>query len=99
MSPHTRSKQQKKVGVKPNLLRQTQDATVSKKKNKEKQPDPKFSSPKVPVPDNPADEMDIEEISNDTPSQEPSTSTVPPPSPTAAQKGKTTKNSKTHFQL
>src|SRR5436190_23837498 len=88
MSPQTRSKQQKKSGVKPTLVKQIQDATVSKKKNKETLPDPKVPPPKAPVSNNTAEDMEIEESSNDTPSQEPSTSTVPPPSPTAAQKGK-----------
>ena len=87
MSPHnTRSsKKNKTIGVKPNLVKEIQDATVSKKKRIEKLNQP---SPEVPVPDNETEEMNIELESNDTTPNDSSSSTVPLPSPTAATKGK-----------
>ena len=44
--------------------------------------------PEVPVPDNDTEEMDIELESNETTPNDSSSSTVLPPSPTAATKGK-----------
>ena len=56
MSPHnTRSsKKNKTIGVKPNLVKEIQDATVSKKKRIEKLNQP---PPEVPVPNNETEEM------------------------------------------
>ena len=87
MSPHnTRSsKKNKTIGVKPNLVKEIQDATVSKKKRIEKLNQP---PPEVPVPDNETEEMDIELENNETTPNDSSSSTIPLPSPTAATKGK-----------
>ncbi len=95
MSPHnTRSsKKNKTVGVKPNLVRNIQDVTVSKKKQRIETPNQ--PPPEVPVPDNETEEMDIELESNETTPNDSSSSTVPLPSPTAATKGKDLENNQT----
>src|SRR6266487_3564066 len=95
MSPHnTRSsKKNKTVGVKPNLVRNIQDVTVSKKKQRIETPNQ--PPPEVPVPDNETEEMDIELENNETTPNDSSSSTVPLPSPTAATKGKDLENNQT----
>src|SRR5256885_2113464 len=89
MSPKTRSRT-RTVGVKPNLLTQIKDATVSKKKNKDKQNMPEKIQPPTnsdTQTDNSIN-MEVEDDIIDIASQNASGSTTPPPSFTAAEKEK-----------
>ena len=86
MSSHnTRSsKKNKTIGVKPNFVKEIQDATVSKKRIEKLNQLP----PEVPIPDNKTEEMNIELESNKTTPNDSSSSTISLPSPTAATKRK-----------